>query len=290
MSVPVKRLNVNAIKNNISSKGLSADNFIGYSILAIVAYFAFSLSKKFGLGMTYWVASIGFPVFGVWFVLYVQQYENQPIYQLISPFINYISTGNKRKYISVSAVEIISDSILYNSVEDQYIGLLRVYPKNIFTLKDEDRIATTQKFATNYLNNLRGKRSELVLRNRTATLSDYKLYFDYYLELPKSEKAKLTDLTILHLENHLYETEEAIVNGVGGNVQMTYKELYLEVYIAGTGDREDDLYNINQEINAFKKILGSVEINSVQLNNLDTTDYLQKFIFFKATEEIASAI
>ena len=71
---------------------------------------------------------------------------------------------------------------------------------------------------------------------------------------------------------------------------MTYKELYLEVYIAGTGDREDDLYNINQEINAFKKILGSVEINSVQLNNLDTTDYLQKFIFFKATEEIASAI
>jgi hypothetical protein len=283
MPSPVKRLNVNNIKNNISSKGLSPDRLIAYLIMFSVGYIAMIISKNLGIGLSYWVASIGFPVLFVWYLLFILKYENQPYFQLIAPFINFNGFGNQRKRVGQSSIEIVEDSILINKNNNSYIGLIRVYPKNIFTLKEDDRILLTQRYATEFLNNIRGKRFELVLRNRTATVSDYKDYFDYYIDYPEQDMNKLTDLTKDHLKTHLFEFEAEINKGY-----LKFKELYLEVYLYAGIDSEEDIYDISQEISSFQTLLKNIDINTMRLDRKDTEEYLQKFVLFKSTEELSA--
>lgn len=285
MPTPVKRLNVNNIKNNISSKGLAPDRLIAYLIIFCFGYISMVISRNLGIGISYWVASIGFPALFVWYLLFILKYENQPYFQLIAPFINYIGFGNRRKAVASSSIEIIEDSILHNKQNNSYIGLIRVYPKNIFTLKEDDRILLTQRYATEFLNNIRGKRFELVLRNRTATVSDYKDYFDHYIDCPQKDLDKMTDLTKEHLKTHLLEFELEINKGY-----LKFKELYLEVYIYPGVDQEDDTYSISQEINSFQKLLKNIDINSARLDKKETQEYLQKFVLFKSSEELSTVI
>ena len=283
MSAPVKRLNVNNIKNNIASKGLAPDRIIAYFLMFIIAYVAFNMSKFLGISISYWVASIGFPTLFAWYLLFILTYENQPYYQLIPPFINFIGFGNKRKAISESGIDVVRDSVLINKSNQKFIGLLKVYPKNIFTLKEEDRIMMTQKMATDFLNNIRGKKFELVLRNRTATVSDYKDYFDYYLEMSDTDLNRLTDQTREHLKIHLLEVEGELNKGY-----LKFKELYLEVYMVSSGDDDLDNENIEDEMQFFIKLLSNIDIKSRHLDRIETEQYRQKFILFKSSEELVN--
>jgi hypothetical protein len=285
MSQPVKRNDVNNIKNNILSKGLAPDKIIAYFIMFFVGYIFLVISKRLNIPMTNWVASIGFPVLGVWYVLYILTYENQPYYQLIAPFINFISSGNHRKKVMESSYDIREPSILNNKSENGFVAILRVYPKNIFTLTDADRVNTTQRFATDFLNNIRGKRFEILMRNRTATVADYKSYFDYYLDMKTEDLAKLSPHTIESMNTHLIEVENALENGV-----MKYKELYLELHIHKSEVETDNVFNLDSEISSIKKILKDVGINTAKLSQKETEEYLPKFVLFKSTEEINNPI
>lgn len=279
----VNRLDVNNIKNGMSSKGVYFDKIIAYLIMFLIGYISFVVSRNFGISISYWIASIGFPILFMWYLLFKVRYENQPYYQLIAPFINFISTGNKRKTISQSAIEIFEPSVLINRSNSSLIGLLRVYPKNIFTLKEDDRVYMTQRYANEFLNNLRNKRFELVLRNRTATVMDYKDYFDYYINYPEVDRVKLTALTQEHLKIHLLEFEEEINKGY-----LKFKELYLEIYAYTLDDRDEDSYQMESEFSCFQSLLKNVDINSRKLTQKETEEYIQKFVIFKSTEEIES--
>ncbi len=262
----IKKINQNAVRQLVNIEEL-----IRWGIPFIVLITAIVLTPDLNLQVRVFV--VGFVSIVCWMTL-SYEFDRQPAYTLLIPYLRYLFTTKKEPRIADVDFDLVDNLLVF---KEKVVTVFKLEPVDIMLLSEQDRQIFIKNIQT-FLNNQRGIHTQILMRNRGAEQSDYIKHFDHIttqqVSLHSKEMADfredklagyIKDMQALLSKNIVPIRDYFILFEIKGNTSTSRKTIKLISELQELTDR-------------IASLLDHAKVRTSQLVEEDLEEFLQSFI------------
>ncbi len=209
----------------------------------------------------------GVIVFEILFIgVLTQQFDNQPLYQLIPRLITYVPS--KKKYREKDMPKDISDFQIRDNFivhKSNLIAVFNIEPYDIALLNDSDREIFFNRMKASL--HVLPSKIQIIVRKETATVSDYSKHFFSIYDQSERKREWLIDQYVQDLSK-LVNTNKFLI--------VKYYAVF-SVPFTDSKDKDPDLVEATQRLNdiqdRFFGALHAGNIESMQLSREELVEF-----------------